>query len=208
MADADVDWWRWCCRWCCRDKTVFMADGPASMTLDFQRCLRFVLQKEGGFVDHPADRGGATNRGITQGTYDDWRKRRGLLPQSVRLLTDDEVAAIYRRDYWDKVRADELPAPVNLVVFDDAVNSGVNRAARRLQKACKVATDGAIGPRTIAAAKLISDASGALNLALDIIEQRVDFYHNIVETNPSQSVFLRGWLNRMNDLERECRKWA
>ena len=178
------------------------------MTLDFQRCLQFVLQKEGGFVDHPADRGGATNRGITQGTYDDWRKRRGLLPQSVRLLTDDDVAEIYRLDYWDKVRADELPAPVNLVVFDDAVNSGVNRAARRLQKACKVATDGAIGPRTIAAAKQIADASGALNLALDIIEQRVDFYHNIVETNPSQSVFLRGWLNRMNDLERECRKWA
>ena len=177
------------------------------MMLDFARCLEFVLAKEGGYVDHPADRGRATNRGVTQGTYDEWRRKRGLLPQSVKLLVDAEIQAIYRQGYWDKVRADDLPVPVNLVVFDDAVNSGTNRAARRLQKACKVPTDGAIGPRTIAAAKQLSDKSGGLNLALDIIEQRVEFYHNIVETNPSQSVFLRGWLNRMNDLERECRKW-
>lgn len=178
------------------------------MTLDFEKCLRFVLAKEGGFVDHPADRGGATNKGVTQAVYDAWRKRSGLLPQSVKLISDAELTGIYRRDYWDKVRGDELPAPVNLAVFDDAVNSGVNRAARRLQKVCGVAADGAIGLRTVAAAKQYCEKFGELNLALDIIEERIEFYHNIVETNPSQSVFLRGWLNRMNDLERECRKWA
>lgn len=178
------------------------------MSPAFADCLKFVLAKEGGFVDHPADRGGATNKGITQAVYDACRKRLGLLPQSVRLISDAELTGIYRRDYWDKVRGDELPVPVNLAVFDDAVNSGVNRAARRLQKLCGVAADGAIGPRTIAAVKQASEKFGELNLALGVIEERIEFYHNIVDTNPSQSVFLRGWLNRMNDLERECRKWA
>lgn len=176
------------------------------MTAAFPGCLRFVLDKEGGFVDHPNDKGGATNKGVTQAVYDAWRRRRSLLPQSVRLITDDEVAAIYKREYWDRVGGDQLPAPLALAVFDGAVNSGVSRAARWLQRACGTVVDGVVGPGTLAAAKKAVERGGALNLALDIVTMRREFYYDIVDANPSQKVFLRGWINRIDAVEKECKR--
>lgn len=171
--------------------------------IDFRRSFIFVLAREGGFVDDPRDRGGATNRGVTQRTYDSWRARNDLQPQSVKLITDEELAAIYRQDYWNKVRGDDLPPPVNLAVFDAAVNSGPARAARWLQRACGAVVDGVIGPGTIGAVRARCEEKGAQDVASDIIALREDFYHGIVAADPSQNVFLRGWLNRLDELERE-----
>lgn len=171
--------------------------------LDFKRCLLFVLAREGGFVDHPADRGGATNRGITQATYDGWRDRQGLARQSVRLISDTELSAIYKRDYWDKVAGDDLPTPVNLVVFDAAVNSGPGRAVRWLQDACGVSADGVVGPVTLEAAHQFCNVAGAQTLARLIIEKRKQFYEAIIARDASQRVFQRGWMNRLAELEAE-----
>lgn len=93
----------------------------------FEAALSHVLAYEGGYVDHPSDPGGATNRGVTQGTYDAYRADNGWPKQPVRNISDDEVADIYRTRYWDAIGADELPPALAFVVFDSAVNHGVSR---------------------------------------------------------------------------------
>jgi lysozyme family protein len=117
---------------------------------NFDKCLAMVLKHEGGFVDHPKDPGGATNMGVTLGTYEQWVGR-SVTIEEMKALTVDDVAPIYRKNYWDRVRGDDLPSGVDWSVFDWAVNSGPSRSAKALQKIVMVTRDGAIGPKTLAA---------------------------------------------------------
>ena len=103
------------------------------MKANFDKSLALVLVHEGGYVNHPKDPGGATNRGVTQAVYDAYRKTRGKAGQSVKFITDEEVNAIYKFQYWDRVQGDLLPAGLDYAVFDFAVNSGVGRASKYLQ---------------------------------------------------------------------------
>ena len=111
----------------------------------FQAALPFILRWENGYVNHPADPGGATNRGVTQRVYDEWRTRQGLPARDVRQVTDDEVHAIYEANYWVPPRCDLLQRQLDLVQFDTAVNMGVGRAVRMLQASLGCAVDGADG---------------------------------------------------------------
>lgn len=154
----------------------------------FDRCLSEVLRHEGAYVDHPADPGGATNLGITLATLRAWRKR-PVSKADVRDLTRAEAAEIYRARYWDAVRGDDLPAGVDLMVFDLAVNSGVKRGGQFLQEALGVAADGAIGPVTLAALKAVRP--------VEIIERmaaRRERYYRGLRTFPT---FGKGWLARL-----------
>lgn len=121
------------------------------MKANLENALRLVLKHEGGFVNHPADPGGATNKGVTQKVYDAYRKRKGLGTQSVRGITADEVAEIYKRQYWDTVKGDDLPSGLDYAVFDYAVNSGPRRAIQDLQRELGVTPDGIVGQLTLAA---------------------------------------------------------
>ncbi len=94
----------------------------------FEKALAFTLKYEGGFVDNPADRGGPTNQGITQKTYDAYRKQQGLSSQDVRKLSVAERDWIYRRNYWDACKCDSKPPKLAIACFDFAVNSGPSRA--------------------------------------------------------------------------------
>jgi lysozyme family protein len=118
---------------------------------NFDRALVAVLRHEGGYVNHPADPGGATNKGVIQRTYDGFRKRNNLPTRSVRQITDIEVREIYKRQYWQAVRGDELPKGVDYMVFDGAVNSGPSRSIRWLQAGLGVKVDGTLGDATIEA---------------------------------------------------------
>lgn len=117
----------------------------------FATCLNFVLREEGGFSNHAADNGGATNLGITHRTLADWRGAPSVTVAEVRALGIEEARAIYRARYWNAVRGDDLLPGVDLVVFDWAVNAGPGRAVRGLQRVARVSADGAIGPTTLAA---------------------------------------------------------
>lgn len=161
----------------------------------FDDCLAFVLAREGGYVDHPADLGGATNQGITQKTYDNYRKTD---KRSVQYIDEREVRDIYRAAYWIPAKCGILAVPVDLVIFDAAVNHGVSRSAKLLQEAVGVVVDGNIGPITIDAVKEMPP----MDLAEDLIDLRRTFYQRIVDKNPSQKVFSRGWGNRMDALEK------
>ena len=82
------------------------------MTDRFERALPRILAHEGGYVDDPRDPGGATNKGITHKTYSGWLRSKGLPDKNVRYISDAEVAAIYRQNYWDRIQGDNLPAGV------------------------------------------------------------------------------------------------
>jgi lysozyme family protein len=116
---------------------------------NFRPSLSLVLAHEGGFVHHPEDPGGATNQGITQRVYDAYRRYRGLKQQSVKHIPPTEVSDIYLKSYWKLIRGDSLPCGLDYAVFDFAVNSGVGRAVRYLQRLVGVDDDGAIGMITL-----------------------------------------------------------
>lgn len=159
----------------------------------FAHALSHVLIHEGGYVNHPRDPGGATNKGVTQRVYDDWRRKQGKSPRSVRDIEASEIGAIYRREYWDKVRGDDLPAGVDYAVFDFAVNSGVSRATKYLQAVVGVAQDGVIGPATLAAV-----AASPRHVVEAIMDKRVAFLKGL-ETFPT---FGRGWMARCDGVRR------
>jgi len=121
---------------------------------NFRQSLALVLAHEGGFVNHPKDPGGATNQGVTQKVYDAYRIYHGSKPQSVRHISPSEVSDIYNKNYWRLVRGDSLPCGIDYAVFDFAVNSGVSRAIRYLQRLLGVDDDGVIGFKTLAAVEL------------------------------------------------------
>lgn len=145
----------------------------------FDRAVSAVLAHEGGYVNDPKDPGGETKFGISKRAY----------PKlDIAGLTLPAAVAIYRRDYWDKIRADELPPDVAWVAFDTAVNMGTAQAVRLLQKAANVETDGVIGPKTI-------EASKAPGVAARIAHLRADIYRSL----PTFSRFGRGWIRRVEE---------
>jgi lysozyme family protein len=162
----------------------------------FEKALPFVLRWEGGYVNHPADPGGATNKGVTQKVYSNWLRRQGRADADVRNLGDADMAAIYEDGYWTPAHCAELPAPLDQVQFDTAVNMGVGRAVRFLQEAVGAGVDGGFGPATRKCVEQ-ADSATAVGRYLDIRER---FYRNLAEEKPHLGVFLKGWLNRLEAL--------
>lgn len=163
------------------------------MQSNFAFCLKEVLRHEGGWADHPKDPGGATMKGITIGTYSQWKGRR-MSKEALRAIPDEEVAAIYKRNYWDKVRGDDLPSGLDFVAFDAAVNSGPARGAKWLQQGLGVAADGKIGPKTLAAAEA-ADAPAAIIAATNA---RMAFLRGL-STWPT---FGKGWTRRVDGVRK------
>lgn len=162
-----------------------------------------ILKWEGGFVNHPNDKGGATNKGITIGTYTHYRKLKGLSAPSVadlKNISNDEWMDILKTLYWDKWKADNInnQSIANLVV-DWYWGSGVY-GIKYPQQVLGVTADGIVGPKTLGA---INDYPNQKELFQKIWDRRKKHFEDIVRNNPSQKVFLKGWLNRLNDYRYE-----
>lgn len=153
------------------------------MKANFPACLDEVLGHEGGYVNHPSDPGGETNMGISKRSYPN---------ENIRGMTRARAAEIYRRDYWRPVRGDDLPAGLDLVAFDPAVNSGVSRGAKWLQEALGVRADGKIGPQTIAAAKAAHVEA--------VIARACDLRLAWLRTLPTWETFGKGWSRRVESV--------
>ncbi len=147
-------------------------------------------RKAVGYVNDPTDTGGETKFGVAKNanpTID------------IKTLTFADAKKVYYQKYWLKSSCDQIVdvnSKIAIAHFDAAVNHGVSRANKMLQTALGVVADGDIGPKTIAAIKN-ADSSTLLKIMLNI---RREFYQSIVRANPSQSKFLNGWLNRINEL--------
>lgn len=165
------------------------------MNSNFRAALSEVLKDEGGFVDHPKDPGGTTNKGITIATYRKWIDKDGTA-EDLKRITDSQVQKIYRSVYWNSVKGDDLPSGVDYAVFDFAVNSGPVRAAKYLQAVLGVAQDGKIGPITLAAAKNI-DAADLINALCD---RRMAFLKGL----KTFDTFGKGWTSRVSRVRKKA----
>jgi lysozyme family protein len=171
------------------------------MDRNFSRSLAAVLVYEGGKVDHPKDPGGRTNQGVIQRVYDAFRRRKKVPVRDVYDMADAERDEIYRNQYWDAVRGDELPDGVDFVVFDGGVNSGPKQSIKWLQRALGVTADGVIGAVTMSA---IEDCGDYDALVARILDRREAFLRSL-KTFPT---FGKGWMSRLNQVLKTGQAWA
>lgn len=167
----------------------------------FDICLDEVLRHEGGYADHPSDPGGATNLGITHKTLARWRRVSpwwALPKEAVRDLRRPEAAKIYRASYWDRCHAGQLPAGLDLTLFDFAVNSGPDRAIRALQAELDVAADGQIGPLTLAAVEAYAARKGIARLIGALCDRRLAFLNRLA----TFATFGKGWTTRVTSVRK------
>jgi len=157
---------------------------------NFNKCLEIILHHEGGYVNHPKDPGGETNLGVTKRVYEEHGGTK-----SMRDLTVDDVAPIYRKSYWDKLKGDQLPDGLDLCVFDFGVNAGPGRAAKYLQTMIGTVADGGIGPNTL---KILGDYvsnHGIESTIKNYQEARQSYYESL----STFDTFGRGWTRRVTE---------
>lgn len=161
------------------------------MNDNFDKALQLVLKHEGGFVNHPRDPGGATNKGVTLQTF-----RRFFGPSKtvddLRTITSEQLAHVYRSGYWDKCRCDQLPGGVDYAVFDVAVNSGPGRAVKFVQAAVGATQDGVIGPNTL---ELVAGQDAAV-LINTVCDWRLVFLQGL----STFDTFGKGWTRRVAEV--------
>lgn len=157
---------------------------------NYPSSLRRVLAHEGGYSNHKDDPGGATMKGVIQRVYDGYRDRHGLKRQPVRSISDSEISAIYKTQYADAIKFDRLPAGIDYVVFDGAVNSGPGQSGKWLQRALGVKADGVMGNVTLAAADAHPDKAALVDA---ICDQRMKFLRAL----KTFATFGRGWTTRV-----------
>lgn len=172
------------------------------MESNFKKALPKFLAHEGGFVNHPSDPGGATNMGVTIANYRRYVKRGGTVAD-LKNITKEQVATVFKRHYWDKVKADDLPSGVDYCVADFAINSGPSRAAKYLQKAVGAAQDGVIGPKTLAA---VSDADPR-KVINTVCDERLAFMKRI-KGGQLWKTFGKGWSRRVSDVRLVSCMWV
>lgn len=169
------------------------------MKENFDNCFEMMLAHEGGYVDHPKDPGGRTNLGVTQRVWEEWLSR-PVSEKEMRALTPEMVKPLYKRKYWDAVRADDLVAGVDYCVFDVAVNSGPGRAIKFLQSSVGTTPDGGFGPATLAAVKEAEKEPAKLIEAYCFM--RLEFLKSL----KTYETFGKGWKRRVDEVEAKALK--
>ena len=164
------------------------------MKSNFNECLEMLLEHEGGYVNHPSDPGGMTNLGVTKRVYDEWIGREST-EEEMRDLTPEDVAPIYKQNYWDRVKGDNLPIGLDLCVFDFGVNAGTGRSAKYLQSLIGTTVDGGIGPNTLQAVDAYVEEVGIEEAIRSFQQKRQDFYESL----DTFKTFGRGWTRRVDE---------
>ena len=188
----------------------------------FSTAHAHVMKWEGGFFDHPNDPGGVTNFGVSLM----FLKSLGLVEgdidgdgdiarDDVLKITKEQARAIFKRHFWDKPRAADLPPLVAVAFYDFAVNAGTGRAAIVLQEGINVLCPKAIarlapnvGPLTRAYSKQLAAIDREGELVAAYLDRRANWYRRLAVAKPKSAVFLKGWLNRTEDARRLAARLA
>lgn len=169
---------------------------------DSKLLVPFIRRWEGGYVNDPVDKGGATNAGVTIATYREYRKKKGISVTTIddlKHMTASEWHEIFKNLYWDRWQGDRIVSQsVANILVDWVWGSGVH-GIKIPQRVLGVAQDGVVGAVTIAAV----NAQDPRTFFYKIKTEREAFLRRIVERDPSQNRFLKGWLNRLNALRYE-----
>tara|TARA_R100000654_G_scaffold21905_1_gene44174 strand:- start:1878 stop:2471 length:594 start_codon:yes stop_codon:yes gene_type:complete len=173
--------------------------GDEKMKENFDAVLEHVLKSEGGYSFHPDDPGGETMMGVTRAVYEQWVGRQ-VVEGEMKSLTFKDVAPIYKKEYWDRLRLDEAPAGLDMVLMDIGVNSGTGRAAKWIQRIAGVKADGAIGPVSIKAISKLNPQ--------DTIERLYHTRQSFYERLKTFSTFGRGWSRRNKEVTEFAKELA
>ena len=160
------------------------------MKKNYQKCLKTILHHEGGYVNHPKDPGGETNLGVTKRVYEEHGGTKDM-----KELTVEDVAPIYKKGYWDKMKCDDLPSGLDLCVFDFGVNAGPGRAAKFLQKMIGTTVDGGIGAMTLAKVNKHVGDNGLKESIKQYQNARQKYYENL----STFDTFGKGWTRRVEE---------
>lgn len=164
-----------------------------------EKSMPHVFKVEGGYVDHPADPGGATNLGVTIGTLRAWRKK-PVTKADVKALSKAEATAIYKAQYWDKVAGDDLPVGLDYAMFDFGINSGPRRAVEFLQRILGVKVDGVIGIMTLEAVA----THPATHLIKSLCDARLAWLRRL----KTWGTFGKGWTRRIEHVRATALSFA
>ena len=166
---------------------------------DINKFIPRLLQWEGGYVNDPNDPGGATNMGVTLGTwklvgYD--KNGDGVIDANdIKLLTVSDVTIVIKKFYWDKVHADEIKSQsVAEMLVDWLYNSG-SVSIHHIQSLLNLPSDGVVGPETLIS---INNCQDQYNLFMNLKIDRLNFILSIINSNPKFIEFADGWNNRIN----------
>jgi lysozyme family protein len=157
---------------------------------NWDTCIEMILHHEGGYVNHPKDPGGETNLGVTKRVYEEHGGTKDM-----KDLTVEDVKPIYKKSYWDRVKGDDLPAGLDLCVFDFGVNAGTGRAAKYLQTMIGTVADGGIGPNTLAKLDAYVEENGLEKAIRNYQEARQEYYESL----STFETFGKGWTRRVNE---------
>ena len=160
------------------------------MQKNYDKCLETIHTHEGGYVNHSKIPGGETNLGVTKRVYEEHGGTKDM-----KDLTVEDVAPIYKKGYWDKMKGDDLPGGLDLCVFDFGVNAGPGRAAKYLQSMIGTTPDGGIGPMTLAALQKYVDENGLVESIEEYQKRRQEYYEKL----STFATFGRGWTRRVNE---------
>jgi len=160
------------------------------MKSNYDECLKTILHHEGGYVNHPKDPGGETNLGVTKRVYQEHGGTKDM-----KDLVVEDVAPIYKKGYWDRIKGDDLPGGLDLCVFDFGVNAGPARAAKFLQSMIGTTVDGGIGPNTLAKVEEYIRENGEHEAVNKYQEMRQRYYTEL----KTFDTFGRGWTRRVDE---------
>ena len=158
------------------------------MLSNWQNSFELLLDSEGGFV---VDRGGPTNLGVTQTTWEMYVERPATIDE-MKSLTVDDVEPLYKRLFWDRMWCDKMPIGIDYILFDMGVNAGVGQSVLLLQRAVGASPDGAMGPLTFAA----TVTHNPVELINTFSQSKIDFYKSLHDP-----VNEKGWLNRVDHVK-------
>ena len=166
------------------------------------KLVPFILQWEGGFVNDPLDVGGATNKGITIGTFTEYKRRKGLKAptvQDLKNISNEDWHEVFKGLYWDRWKADEIKNQAVANILVDWVWASGSHGIKRPQRLLGVTVDGVVGSKTIAEL----NAKDPAELFRMIKADRLKFIDEICEKRPANNRFKKGWLNRINAIKYE-----
>ena len=169
---------------------------------DFGATMDLMLNLEGKKTDDPRDRGGRTNFGVTQGTYNRWRDSKNLPRQDVFKITKDEAMQLYKKNFWGIIGGDKLPQKTAMALMSFALTDGPEDSVRLVQRMLKIPVTGYMGPATLARINKLVKKYGDEGFANKVLNRQIIRYKNDEQAH----IYGRGWVNRANKVRTRISK--
>lgn len=161
-----------------------------------------LLKAEGGFVNNPKDKGGATKYGITRKTLSAWRGEEASV-DDVKALTQEEAIEIYKNEYYLKPKINQIGhEKVEEMVLDHGINAGPAAGVKLLQRVIGAKQDGGLGPNSLKKLEEYIKEHGEDEFIRDYARKRKQFYLDVIKNNPDNLEFKKGWFNRVDNMEK------